>query len=154
MGSHPTSKARRKRQKLKCEYAKLREHCQLAGIIETTPECAVRNEVAPVAPDPPLPDLVRKAIKDNWATPDSAKAKIIAELLAPFYAEGTDPELLVRLARTLLLADRTQWERDHPEEAGKARGGTVVNNVNAVQVGNVFDDIERDIRIIEGGPAT
>lgn len=44
MGSHPTSKARRKRQKLKRKYARLREDAQLADIIETTAEGAVRDE--------------------------------------------------------------------------------------------------------------
>src|SRR5262249_16981842 len=50
-------------------YAKVREDAQLLGIIPTVPEGAVRNEVAPVAPDPPLPHLVRAAIKNNWETP-------------------------------------------------------------------------------------
>ena len=31
--------------------------------------------------------------------------------------------LRVRLFRTLLLADQTQYERDHPEHAGKGRRG-------------------------------
>ena len=47
MSGHPTSKARRKRQKIKRKYARLREDCQLACIIETTPEGAVRDERVP-----------------------------------------------------------------------------------------------------------
>lgn len=130
--SHPTSKARRKRQMIKRKYARLREDCQLADIIETIPEGAVRNEVVPVAPDPPLPHLVRAAIKDGWATPDSAKPKVVADLLAAFFEEGQDPMLRVRLARLLLLLDQTQWERDHLEEAGKS--GSFLLNVNVVNV--------------------
>jgi hypothetical protein len=84
MSSHPTSKARRKRQKLKRAYAKARKDCQLLGIIDTTPEGAVRNEVAPVAPDPPLPHLVRKALKNNWPQPDRNKPDIVGSLCAPF----------------------------------------------------------------------
>src|SRR5215472_17399868 len=63
-------KKRKRRQRCKERYAKAREDAQLSGIIPTVPEGAVRNEVAPVAPDPPLPHLVRKAIKNNWATTD------------------------------------------------------------------------------------
>src|SRR5262245_52005312 len=77
MSSHPTSKARRRRQKLKRKYARLREDCQLAGMIETTPEGAVRDEHAPVAPDPPLPHLIRQALRENWPTLDAAKPKVV-----------------------------------------------------------------------------
>ena len=132
MSSHPTSKARRKRQKIKRKYARLREDCQLAGIIETTPDGAVRDEVAPVAPAPPLPHLVRAAIKNNWATPDSAKPAIIDALLRPFYDPDADPALLVKCARVLLQADQTQYERDCLEEAGKRE--SLVLNVNDVTV--------------------
>jgi hypothetical protein len=123
MGSHPTSKARRRRQKLKRKYARLREDAQLAGIIETTPETAVRDERAPVAPDPPLPHLVRAAIKNNWPTPDCNKPDIVDSLLEPFYDPDADRALLVRCFRVLLLLDQTQYERDHPEQAGKGRRG-------------------------------
>src|SRR4051812_15065099 len=121
MSSHPTSKARRKRQKLKRVYARLREECQLADIVETTPAEAVRDERV----DPrtqgcqQLPALVRQALREGWSTPDVAKPKIVAELLIPFFEDGADPMLLVRLARLLLLLDQTQFDRDHPEEAGK-----------------------------------
>jgi hypothetical protein len=116
MSSHPTSKARRRRQKLKRKYARLREDCQLAGIIETSPTGAVRDEVAPVAPDPPLPHLVRAAIKNNWPTPDCNKPAIVDSLIEPFYDPDADPALLVKCARVLLLADQTQYERDRAEQ--------------------------------------
>jgi hypothetical protein len=156
MSSHPTSKARRKRQKLKRKYARLREDCQLAGIIETTPEGAVRNEVAPVASDPPLPHLVRAAIKDGWATPDAAKAKVVGDLLAAFFEPDADPMLRVWLARLLLLLDQTQWERDHPESSSsRGRGGAGVevnvNLQNNIQTAAVIREmIERgELGIIE-----
>jgi hypothetical protein len=115
MSSHPTSKARRKRQKRKRKYARLREDCQLAGIIATTPTGAVRNEVSPVAPDPPLPHLVRAALKKNWPTPDSNKPAIVDSLCAPFYDSDADPMLKIRLARLLLLLDQTQYEIERAE---------------------------------------
>jgi hypothetical protein len=112
---------RKRRQKLKKRYARAREDAQLSGVIPVVPEGAVRNEVAPVAPDPPLPHLVRAALKNDWATPDAAKAKVVADLLVPFFEEGTDPGLRVRLARLLLLLDQTQFDMDHPGQAGKGR---------------------------------
>jgi hypothetical protein len=121
MSSHPTSKARRRRQQIKQRYARLREDCQLLGIIETTPVEAVRDERAPVAPDPPLPHLVRAAIKNNWATPDCNKPAIVDSLCAPAYDPDADPMLLVRCVRVLLLLDELQDEIDHPERAGKGR---------------------------------
>jgi hypothetical protein len=142
-------KKRKRRQRCKEVYAKAREDAQLAGLIPTVPEGAVRNEVAPVAPDPPLPHLVRAAIKNNWATPDSAKPGIVDSLIAPFYDPDADPALLVKCARVLLLLDQTQYERDHAEEAGKAKGGgavavSVQANVRAVALLNEMLERVRD----------
>jgi hypothetical protein len=116
MSSHRSSKARRRRQKIKRKYARLREDCQLAGIIETTPEGAVRDERAPVGPDPPLPHLVRKAIKNNWPVPDCNKPGIVGSLCAPVYDPDRDPMLLIRCVRVLLLLDQIQYERDRAEQ--------------------------------------
>lgn len=49
---------------------------------------------------------------------DAVKRKVVGDLLAAFYDPDADPCLRVWLFRTLLLADQTQWERDHPEQAG------------------------------------
>lgn len=114
-------KKRKRRQRCKERYAKAREDAQLSGVIPTVPEGAVRNEVAPVAPDPPLPHLVRAALRQGWAVPEAAKPKVVADLLAAFFDRDADPGLRVRLFRLLLLLDQTQWERDHPEQAGKRR---------------------------------
>jgi hypothetical protein len=114
-------KKRKRRQRCKERYAKAREDAQLCGVIPTVPEGAARNEVAPVAPDPPLPHLVRKAIKDGWPTLDSAKPRIVDSLLAPFYNRDADSALLVKCSRVLLLLDQLQYELDHPEQARKGR---------------------------------
>src|SRR4051812_6658115 len=98
MSSHPTSKARRRRQKLKRRYARLREDAQLAGIIPTTPEGAVQDERV----DPrtqgcqQLPALVRQALREGWNVPDTAEPRIVDELLQPFYDPEADRALLVR----------------------------------------------------------
>lgn len=151
-------KKRKRRQRIRKRYAKAREDAQLSGIIPTVPEGAVRNEVAPVAPDPPLPHLVRAAIKNNWPTPDCNKPGIVDSLCAPFYSRDADPALLVKCFRVLFLLDQTQYERDHAEEAGKAKGGgsatavSVQANVQAVALLNEM--IERDHNLATDKPAT
>lgn len=143
--SKPTSKRRNERQKLKQAYSKAREEAQLAGIIPTTPEGAVRPEQ--VNPNnqrvPALPDIVRQALKEGWATPDSAKPAIVAALLEPFFNDELvvdetgkvhlvrpSRKLLNELAKTLRILDQTEYERKFPELAAKAKGGVTVNNSN------------------------
>ena len=169
-GKHPTTSRKNKVKKIKKTYAKAREDAQLAGVIPTEPVGAVRSEVV----DPhsqsnaALPELVRQALREAWATPDSAKPAIIAALLEPFYKDDIvldekgvahhvrpSRKLLMELAKTLHTLDVTQYERDQPERAGQARGGSkVVNNVSAtIHTGDVFNDIqllERNIRAIQG----
>lgn len=144
MASHPSSKRRRHKQKVKAGYAKLREEAQHLDLIPTTPEGAVRDERAPLTGNAQLPELVRQAIRENWATPDCAKGAIVANLLEPFFAERQldaqgrplpmDPRVATELAKTLRLLDQTQFERDHPEEAGAAKGGGVnISLANTLQ---------------------
>lgn len=143
--SKPTNSTRNRRQKIKANYAKAREDAQLAGLIPTTPEGAVRSEqVNPnTQREPALPDIVRTSLKEGWATPDSAKPRIVASLLEAFYNDELvidesgkihyvkpSRKLLNELAKTLLILDKTQFERDNPELAAKAKGGTVINNNN------------------------
>lgn len=146
----PTSSRRNRKQKIKEIYAKAREDAQLAGIIPTTPEGAVRNECV----DPrlqgcqQLPALIRQALREDWSTPAAAKPGIIGALLEPFFVQDvvldkdgnqvtvpTSRVMLIELARTLKLLDQTQWERDHPEEAGRAKGGSTAVAVS-VQTNN------------------
>jgi len=119
MSSRPTSKARKRRQKLKRRYAMLRESCQLAGTIETTPEGAVRDErVDPRTQStfiPALPALVRRALRENWPTPDSNKPGIVDSLIEACYDPDTNPMMLVKCVRVLLLCEQTQSALDHPE---------------------------------------
>lgn len=160
--SGPTGgkKKRKRRQRIRERYAKAREDAQLAGVIPTTPEGALRPERVRPSADPALPDVVRQGLREGWATPDAAKPDIVASLLRPLYEEMTvldkdgcavqikpGPKTVVELARTIALLDKQQYERDHPEAAGRARGGvnltavSVESNVIAVQVlRRMFED--------------
>lgn len=115
-----SGRARRARQKLRADFAKYREDRQLCGEEPTTPCGAVRDERVPPGEQAaqPFPELVRRSIREGWATPDAAKPKVVAELLAPFYEADVAPRMHARLARTLLLCDETQHERDRAAEAG------------------------------------
>lgn len=150
------STRRAKRQDLKERYAKVREDAQVAGLIVTTPEGAVRDERV----DPrlqgcqQLPDIVRQSLRENWSTPDAAKPGIIGALLEPFFANDivldkdgnqirVPPNrlMLIELAKTLIQLDHKQWERDHPEEAGKAKGGASAS----IQVNQMAATIVREM---------
>lgn len=160
--SKPTTKKRNARQRTKERYSKAREDAQLQGIIPTIPEGALKPErVDPATQaESPLPAVVREALRGSWATPDSAKPAIISALLEPFYRDDVvmdehgnevhvkpSRKLLNELAKTLRMLDQTQWERDNPEQAGKAKGaGAAVSvsmqtNIAAIQLLNkMLDD--------------
>ena len=157
MASHPTSKRRRKKQELKERYAKVREDAQLADLIPTTPEGAVRCEVVNTG-NAQLPELVRQAIRGNWATPNVAKGAIVAKLLEPFFAERELDALgkpippnraqMIELAKTLRLLDQTQFERDNPEAAGTAKGGVNISLANTLQATETMRESLGDVDAI------
>lgn len=129
MAKHPTNKKRQKRQKLKGLYSKLREEAQLHGLIATTPEGAVRQEVVdPLTQESQkmLP-LERRAIRNGWEVPEEEKHAVVDRLLQEVKnPEASALEVAVN-AKALLLGDQKQYERDHPDEAGRAKGKTEVN---------------------------
>jgi len=156
--NHQTTSRRNRNKKIKASYAKAREDAQLAGVIPTEPVGAVRDERV----DPrtqgcqQLPARVREALRQNWSTPDEAKPGVVGALLEPFFAQDTfldkdgnqvkvppNRGLLIELAKTLRMLDQTQFERDHPEQAAKAKGGTtsvsVQTNLTAIDLLNQYD---------------
>jgi hypothetical protein len=134
----PTSSRRWKLQRVADRYAHAREDAQLAGLIPTEPEEALRDErVDPAGQsEPPLLGLVRLAVRDNWATPDEKKPVIVDKIVALVEADDTEDHTRIAAARTLLQMDRDQWERDHSELAGKVRGGVQVTNQQQVITGD------------------
>lgn len=137
MASHPTSKARNKKQTLKQTYAKAREDAQLHGVIPTTPEGAVRDEVVNPATQAlqDLTSLDRAAINKGWRVPDDEKPKVIQRLLDKLDDEELSGAEAAMIANALVKADQIQHERDNPE-AQKGKGGVTINNqVNVVDIG-------------------
>lgn len=148
--SRPSSAKRNRRQNVKAAYAKAREDAQLAGVIPTTPEGAVRSErVDPATQDEQrFPGLDRAAIRGEgkgWEVPDHVKKKVIevnAEALfekrvmvdpiTKIEVEVPNRKAQMEASKVLLLADEMQYKRDEPERAGKAAGGVTVNNQVAV----------------------
>lgn len=137
---HP-SRDRKKKQRLRAAYSAIREEAQLAGVIPTTPEGGVRNEVVDpkTQSEQVFPSLVSGAIRRGWAVPEEKKPGLVDEMIA--VVENDDESSKTRIAafNALRLADTTQYERDHPEEAGKAKGGglgsvSVQANIQAVAV--------------------
>ncbi len=145
MASHPTSKKRSHRQKVKDRYAHAREDAQLAGLIPTTPEEALKSErVNPLIQDEQrFPGLDRQAIRNDghgWSVPEHVKRKVIEKTAEVLFAapevviedDGSetevppDAQLQMQAAKTLMMADKQQWERDAPEEAGMAAGANQV----------------------------
>ncbi len=120
----PKNQRQKYRQRLFKRFVKAREEAQLIGLIPTEPAGAVRNErVDPATQESqPLPRLDMQAIRRGWATPEEKKPVIVDALIQLITNVNIDPRVLVQAARTLNQADKDQWERDNPDEAGRAAG--------------------------------
>jgi hypothetical protein len=138
MANHATSRNRNRRQKLKRQYARIREEAQLQGIVPTTPEGALRSEVVDPATQEQqaFPALDRKAIRQGWNVPDELKPEVIDNLVAAVEMASADGDYkgVALNARVLLQADQTQYERDHPKETGEAKGVASVNVIQQVDL--------------------
>lgn len=138
--NRPRSKSSRRLQKqnLKARYAKLREEAQLAGLIETVPSGAVRNERVDKnkQSEQEQPGLVEKAIKSGWAVPEEKKPKLVEEMVRITESEETSEKTKVAAFRALLTADQQQYERDNPQvkKSGGQVNVSVQTNIAAVDV--------------------
>lgn len=122
---------RMQRQNLKQRFMKLREDAQLAGLIHTEPEGAVRDERSPAQPK-----LVERALREGWAVPEEIKPELVQELVAVVQDEEAADKTKVAAFRALLAADQAQHDRDNPQKT--AKGGqinvSVQTNIAAVDV--------------------
>lgn len=153
-GSKPTSTARAHKQEVMQRYTKAREDAQMLGLIPTTPEAALDSErVDPsVQSLAALPEVVRQALRESWATPDSAKPAILAALLESFFKEDEvmsvdgvvvkvkpSKRMLMELAKTLHMLDQTQYDRDHPKVPTSPMGMPGAPTTNNTT--NVYGDV-------------
>lgn len=150
-GSKPTSQARSDKQRIKDRYAHAREDAQLAGLIPTTPEESLKPEqVNPATQsDAPHPELVAQAIRKGWAVPEERKPRLVDELTKIIDNPEAPEKVKVAAFSALRLADKDQYERDNPEEAAKAKGGSKI--AVGVNVQNNIDAATAIRQMIESG---
>ena len=97
------------------------------------------------------------APKRGWATPEDVKEDLVDQMMR--IVEDPDAKAKDRVAafNALRVADQSQWERDHPVESGKSKGGgtSQVNiNLNMAAAAALRGMIEAGtIGIIEELPA-
>ena len=134
--SKPTSSRRAEKQQVRDRLAHAQDDAQRLGVIRTLPEEALK----PARVDPssqseqPLPGLIGQAIRKGWATPDDRKPRLVDELTNIVQDEEAPPVVKVMAFNALRAGDKDQWERDHPEESGKSKGGVHVNQQVAVGI--------------------
>jgi hypothetical protein len=85
---------------------------------------AESRQVVESTPTEPLP-------KRGWATPEEVKEDLVDEMMAIVRDPDMKAKDRVAAFNALRVADQSQWERDHPTEAGKSKGGTTSSvNIN------------------------
>ena len=143
--SKPTKPTRSRRQTVRERYAAAREEAQLAGVIPTTPEGAVRDEVVPssVQTTPPMPGLVALAVRSGWSTPEEKKSGMVDELIAIVNNPELPAKVKVAAFNALRMADQSQWERDHPDEVAKAKGSAAQVSIHIQAASTIREMIER-----------
>lgn len=148
---------RKDRQHLKEKYAKTRENAQLAGIIPTVPEGAVRPEVVNPATqeEQDMTHLDRAAINLGWAVPEDKKQQIVDRLTQKALDAESSAKEVAMCANALLKADQMQYERDNPA-AAKGSTNTTINTAVHVDIGDLLRRIraqrEQSERVIDVSP--
>ncbi len=125
------SSRRLQRQNLMRRFSRLREDAQLAGLIQTTPVEAVKDERSPAQPK-----LVERAIREGWAVPDEIKPELVQELVAVVQDDEAADKTKVAAFRALLAADQAQHDRDNPQTKNNKStvNVSVQTNIAAVDV--------------------
>jgi hypothetical protein len=155
MPTHPTRRDRNQRQKLKARYMTAREDAQRFGLIPTTPEGAVRDErVDPATQgEQAHPALTRTAVRRGWAVPDAKKPELVDELVRVVADPDSTPMEKIASVRTLLAADRLQYERDRVDVASNVNDGGQTSPVMTYEQAMEFiREVEKQVGPI-GPPA-
>lgn len=95
--------------------------------------------------------------RGGWATPEDVKESLVEMMMGIVQDPDLKPKDRVAAFNALRVADQSQWERDHPVESGKAKGGstsTVNNNVIIAAASAIRGAIERgELGYVEQLPA-
>jgi hypothetical protein len=119
----------------------------------------VRNEVVdPATQEEQRTDRIdRRGVNEEWDIPPRLKKKVVQNL--EILLDHAVDEGLVRdgalTANTMLKIDQARYERDHPREAGLAKGGTTVSQQQAavVDLKDLLDRVAAQRRIKHGASA-
>lgn len=95
-----------------------------------------------------MPELTGMAARRGWAVPDERKVVLVDELVGIVTNPEMPDKVKVAAFNALRQADQAQYDRDHPEDARKAKGTStstvnvsVQTNVAAVELLNrMIDD--------------
>lgn len=117
-----------------------------------------RQEITETDPAPqPIQTQPTSSLKRGWATPPELKSDLVDEMIRIVQDPDVKTKDRVAAFNALRVADQSQWERDHPVESGKSKGGitnTTNNNVIIAAAAAVREAIERgQLGIIESLPA-
>lgn len=125
----PTKPAQHRKKKVKARYSKAREDAQLEGVIPTTPDGAAKPERVPSSAQTEgtigaiqTAQLVSTAVRNGWEVPKDRRQQFIDELSKIILDPELPSKAKIAAFNAMRLADKDQWERDHPAEAGQAKG--------------------------------
>ena len=94
--------------------------------------------------------------KRGWSTPEEDKETLVDLMMKIVTDPDAKAKDRVAAFNALRVADQSQWERDHPAESGKAKGGSTsqVNiNLNMAAAAALREAIEQgQLGIIEELP--
>lgn len=91
-------------------------------------------------------DSVEPPPKRGWATPESDKEDLVDLMMSIVQDPDAKAKDRVAAFNALRVADQSQWERDHPAESGKSKGGgpSQVNiNLNMAAAATLREMIEQ-----------
>jgi hypothetical protein len=102
--------------------------------------------------EPTFAGLIRRAMRENWAATPEEKDKAIRTLIEIMDDPDAENREKIASVRALMHADFRQWEHDHPELAGKTRGGVQVNNRQTAITGDEAVRLLQEIEKQTGQP--
>ena len=87
--------------------------------------------------------LVALAVRSGWSTPEEKKSGMVDELIAIVNNPELPAKVKVAAFNALRMADQSQWERDHPDEAAKAKGSAAQVSIHIQAASTIREMIER-----------